>query len=235
MAESKLRESFVLGVFLCLGLVVLGWFISEAAYEVKGADRVIEVKGLAERSVTADVAVWPITFRTASDDLNALYSEIDAKVSTIRQFLLAEGFSESEITVSNPDIVDRETQEYYDADRGKFRFYGNATITVYTSNVGAVVVSSKKTGELVKKGIVVSSYGATYSFNGLNDIKPSMIEEATKNAREAGEKFAQDSHSSLGKIKSARQGQFTIRDRDDNTPQIKQVRVVTTLEYFLSD
>ena len=78
-------------------------------------------------------------------------------------------------------------------------------------------------------------YKTEYSFTKLNDIKPEMIEEATKNAREAAEKFAQDSDSKLGKIKKASQGQFSISDRDSNTPYIKSVRVVSSIDYFLND
>lgn len=128
----------------------------------------------------------------------------------------------------------------YDSNIATFRYVANQTITVYSNKVDKVYILSNKIGELVKENIALGSsnqYGTTmeYIYTKLNDLKPEMIETATKNAREVAAKFAKDSNSSLGKIKSANQGQFTITNRDQHNPQIKNVRVVSTIEYYLVD
>ena len=96
-----------------------------------------------------------------------------------------------------------------------------------------------KQNELIRQGIALAGgeyqYQVIFSYNGFNDIKQDMIVEATKNARLSADKFAKDSDSKLGKIKTANQGQFSVSDRDNNTPYIKIVRVVTTIQYYLKD
>jgi len=197
------------------------------------------VKGLSEREFPADVAIWPVKFSEANNDLNQLFSALQAKNALIVAFLKESGFGDEEISVSAPAIIDKQAQGYGDAQKIPYRYTGNSTITVYTKKVETVLKSMKGLIELGKKGIAISGqdYNAKveFLFTKLNDVKPQMIEEATKNARETAEKFAVDSKSKLGKIKNANQGQFSINDRDSNTPQIKKIRVVATVEYYLSD
>ena len=157
--------------------------------------------------------------------------------ATIKKFLTDGGIQDAEITVSVPVISDKYAQEYGNNDR-TFRYLSTNVVTVCTGNVDTVMDLMNRQTELLKKGIVVGSENAwsnpvEFKFEGLNDIKPAMIEEATKNAREVGEKFAKDSGSRLGKIKTANQGTFTIENRDSNTPNIKKVRVVTSVTYYL--
>ncbi len=145
----------------------------------------------------------------------------------------------TEISSSQPAIVDRQAEGYFEADRYKYRYTTDVVITVYTNDVNNVRIAMDKLVELGKKGIVIAAQNydnrTEYIFTELNDIKPEMVEEATKQGREVAEKFALDSNSKLGKIKKAYQGQFSIGNRDSNTPYIKKVRVVSTLEYYLSD
>ena len=112
-------------------------------------------------------------------------------------------------------------------------------VTVYSERVEDVREVMRNAGELGKKGVIISggdySLRTEYLFTRLNEIKPEMIEAATKEARKVAEKFAEDSNSELGKIKTASQGLFSISDRDRNNPHIKNVRVVSTIEYYLSD
>jgi len=198
----------------------------------------VEVKGLSEREVPADIAIWPIRFNEADNDLNLLFLTLERKNAAIEAFLKKRGFKEDEISVSAPAIQDRQAQGYSDTQI-KFRYSGASTLTVYTRNVDSVRNAMKDLVELGKQGIAIAGqdYEAKteYLFIRLNDIKPEMVEEATKNARQVAEKFARDSQSGLGKIKRAVQGQFSINDRDSNTPHIKKVRVVSTLEYYLTD
>ncbi len=228
-----------LGIFLLAGLGLLGYFISHGLIGMKELDRTIAVKGLSEREVAADIAIWPIKFMEAENDLGALYSAIQRKNNLIVEFLGKNGFGEGEITVSAPSITDKRAQEWNSSGGTGFRYSGVSNVSVYTTNVPLVLEARKKLLDLGKMGIAISGQDyesrMTFLFSKLNELKPAMIEEATKNGREVAEKFAQDSNSELGKIKRATQGQFTIEDRDANTPHVKKVRVVATIEYYLSD
>ena len=239
MNKGKHGEAFILGVAIFLGLAVLGYFVSNSAISLERSERTVTVKGLSEREMPADIAICPIRFNEASNDLNDLFSTIENKTSLIINFLKANGFNHDEISLSSPTILDRLAQAYVEPNKIKFRYYATSTITVFRSQVDMVRKTMKKLFELGKKGIAIEGQGhrtkTEFLFTKLNDIKPLMIEEATKNAREVAEKFAKDSKSVIGKIKHARQGQFSIVDRDSNTPYIKKVRVVSTVEYYLTD
>jgi len=239
MSEKTTQAAFVLGAFLCIGLVLLGYLISGSILKIKALDRTITVKGLSEREVPANVAIWPIKFREADNNLNTLATTMQKKNAAVVAFLKKNGFEDREIFTSAPAIVDKQAQEYAGADRGMFRYSGSSAISVYTEKVDLVRNTLGKLGELGKQGVAISGQDyeskTNFLFTKLNALKPGMIEEATKNAREVAGKFAQDSRSTLGKIRQASQGQFTIEDRDGNTPYIKKVRVVSTVEYYLSD
>ena len=239
MSEKRITEAFVLGALLCIGMALLGYLLSRSIIQIKALDRTVTVKGLSEREVPANIAIWPIKFNEADNELNNLFSTLQRKNGLVVEFLRNNGFEPDEIALSAPAIMDRQAQGYVDSNRIKFRYSGSSTITIYTKNVAAVRKTMKNLVELGKEGIAISGqdYNAKteFLFTDLNDIKPEMVEEATKNAREVAEKFAKDSKSTLGRIKRARQGQFSITDRDSTTPHIKKVRVVSTIEYYLSD
>ncbi|TLU88329.1 MAG: SIMPL domain-containing protein [Chlorobium sp.] len=239
MNTKRTQEAFILGSLLCLGLVVMGFLLSQSITRFKALERIVSVKGLSERDVPADVAIWPIKFEVAADDLRSVVSSIEQKNAVVLGFLNKNGFDSKDISVSAPAIIDRQAQGYGEGNRFSLRYAGSSTISVYTRNVELVRQTIKKLVELGKMGVAISgeNYDAKmeFLFTGLNSLKPVMIEEATNNARTVAQKFATDSKSRLGKIKSATQGQFTIENRDSNTPYIKKVRVVSTLEYYLSD
>ena len=239
MNKSWKFEAFILGALLCAGLLSIGYLLGKSAIEFKEYERTVTVKGLAEREVAADIAIWPIKFIVASNETEALYANLEAKTNAVNQFLAKQGFSNIEITTNAPTIEDRKAQSYGNNGEIPFRYLATQVMTVYTEQVDAVRESKKQLTQLGKAGVVVvgDDYSARteYLFNGLNTLKPMMVEEATRQAREVAGKFAQDSNSQLGKIKQARQGQFSIVDRDSNTPHIKKVRVVSTVEYYLSD
>ena len=239
MNNRRMGEAFILGALLCIGLALLGYLISGSIIRVKALNRTVTVKGLSERELPANIAIWPIKFSEADNDLNDLFSSIQRNNSLIIKFLKNNGFKDQEISISAPAIMDRQAQGYADSNKIKFRYSGSSIITVYTGNVDSVRKTMKKLVELGKEGIAISGQDynskTEFLFTELNKIKPEMIEEATKNAREVAERFAKDSESKLGKIRHARQGQFSINNRDSNTPYIKKVRVVSTVEYYLSD
>ncbi|MCQ2063846.1 MAG: SIMPL domain-containing protein [Fibrobacter sp.] len=230
----KFKEACV----LALAILGLGAFLYFAMIGVKDRERVVLVRGLAEKEVAADYVIWPIVFKEMGNDLAELYATAQSKSSLLEKFLLENGVKKEEISYSSPDIVDAEG-EMYDNRQHSLRYTATIVLTVASNNVSLVRQIMGKQSELLKQGIAFSEndyrYRKVFSFNALNDIKPAMIEDATKNARAAAEKFAKDSESKLGKIKTASQGQFSIEDRDENTPFIKKVRVVTNLQYYLED
>lgn len=238
MTDNR-QSTLILGVSLVLGLGLLGMLLGNAIVRFKSMDRTVTVKGLSEREVLADIVIWPIQFTAASNNLGDLYRTIDAQTGQIQAYLNEAGIAAEEITVSAPAITDKSAQQYGGGSEGPFRYTAIQTVTVYSENVSDVRRIMSGMSALGRQGIVFSgaNYMAQtdYLFNGLNAIKPEMIEEATRSAREVAEKFAQDSESSLGKIQSASQGQFSITPRDNNNPHIKNVRVVSTITYFLSD
>ena len=239
MNEKRTVEALLLGFLLSAGMIVAAWLLADGLARFKSLERTAVVKGLSEREVEADVAIWPIRFDAASDDLPSLVSTLREQNAVVTGFLVENGFREKEITVSPPSVTDRHAQGYGDANRYRYRYAGYSIVSVYTGKVGHVRKVRAKLGDLGGKGIAISgeNYEARteYLYTGLNGIKPAMIEEATRNARAVAEKFAADSGSRLGKIRRASQGQFSITDRDSNTPYRKKVRVVSTLEYYLAD
>jgi hypothetical protein len=236
--RNRIPEAAVLGACLLAGLVLLGYLVSHSLTQLKLLERSVEVKGLSEREVAADIAIWPITFSEPGNDLVQLYQTIQEKNGLIVKFLEENGFSADEITISAPAVVDKQAREYGDSGaNSRFRYTATSTITVYSKKVDTVRQTMIRLVDLGKQGIAIAGegYNTQFLYTGLNRIKPEMIEEATRNAREAANKFAKDSDSRLGKIKRANQGQFSIENRDSSTPHIKKVRVVSTVEYYLSD
>lgn len=226
------------GMFVMVGLVVLGLMIPRAVGKYRSYDRTVNVKGLCEKEVMADKVIWPVVYKVMADDIQSIYDQTDRNNATIKAFLESGGVDASEITVSVPQISDKYANEYGSNDRA-FRYIATNVMTVCTDKVEVVLDLMSKQSELLKKGIVTGGNSwenpVEFKYEGLNGIKPEMIEEATKNAREAADKFAKDSDSRLGKIKTANQGTFTIENRDSNTPYIKKVRVVTSVTYYLTN
>lgn len=219
-----------------VGLICVALSIPRAVNVMNASKRNVSVRGLCEREVMADKVIWPLQYSIAGDDLSALYRQMEANDAAIRSFLNKGGIDNDEISTSAPSISDVFTQEYGGNNR-RFRYVIKSTSTVSTGKVDKVLELMAHQSDLLKSGITLESgwdSRPTFSFESLNDIKPEMIEEATKNARASAQKFADDSGSKLGKIREANQGYFTIDDRDSNTPQIKKVRVVTNVNYSLS-
>lgn len=223
---------------LAVGLALLGVFVYNGINSLAKRDRVVCVRGLAEKEVQADRVIWPLAYKTVGDDLGSVYRDISSANKKIQTFLIKNGIKASDITNGAPQVNDLWTNEYRD-NVNRQRYNATSVTTVSSSDVAKVRALMTRTGELLSQGIAIApndySYPIQFDFTSLNKIKPQMIEQATKNAREAAEKFAKDSESKLGKIKSAQQGLFSIEDRDSNTPYIKEVRVVTTVDYYLDN
>ena len=225
-------------IIIAIGLLLLGNQVRNGISEFIAKDRIVTVKGLAKMEVPADKVVWPLMFKDIGNDPALIYANINKKNQAIVAFLKSRGIQEEEISIAAPEIIDMEA-ERYGAQQVNYRYNATSVITVTSGRVEAVRQLMSEQAELLKQGIAITGgdyrYNVTYSFTKLNDIKPRMIEEATRNARAAAEKFAKDSDSRLGKIRNASQGQFVIEDRDSNTPYVKSIRVVTTVNYYLKN
>lgn len=233
-----MRNRIVESVILALGLIILGILLNSGIKNFTERDRVVTVKGLSEIEVPADKVIWPLMYKDIGNDMTTLYTNIQSKNKTIVEFLQSNGISRDEISITPPEIIDMEAERYVN-QAIQYRYNATSVITVSSSDVEKIRKLISEQTELLRQGVAITGgdyrYSTLYEFTGLNSVKPSMIEEATKNAREAAEKFALDSGSKLGKIRNASQGQFTITDRDANTPYIKNVRVVTTVNYYLKN
>ncbi len=239
MEHTNRGSAFILGLCLIIGLGGLGYFLGQSALKIKAFERTVKVKGLSQREYKADLVIWPIQFTEAGNDLGGLYDALDSDTAMIMQFLQAKGVNKDDVSLSAPSITDKSAQSYNDGSQARFRYTAVQNVTVYSHDVPLIRSLMTQLGALGKKGIVFTGggyeYQTDYLFTRLNEIKPDMIKEATTKAREVALKFAEDSKSRLGKIKRASQGQFSITARDRNNPHIKKVRVVSTVEYYLSD
>jgi hypothetical protein len=223
---------------LAIGLIILGTQIQKGINNFVEKDRIVTVKGLAEMEVPANKVTWPLMYKEVGNDLTALYNRINATNTAIVEFLKKKGITEEEISINAPEIIDMQAERYVGENK-TYRYNVTTVITVTSAKVDLVRSLISEQSELLKQGIAITGgdyrYQIQYDYTSLNEIKPKMIEEATKNAREAALKFAKDSDSELGKIRRASQGQFSIDNRDANTPYIKRIRVVTTIDYLLED
>lgn len=229
-----------LALALFLGLVIGGYSIGKGLSKFRMADRYVTVKGLAEKDVKADLAVWSIRFTATGDDLSQVQTKVERDKALVMEFLKTNGLSDEDYWPGRINVTDLLAQSYRPQGALQSRFIINSSVNVRTNNVDLLAGISGRTGDLVRKGVVLSEFqGPSYIFTKLNEVKPPMIAEATANAREAAAKFAADSKSRLGKIKRARQGLFMIMARDGNQvaqeqQQIdKKVRVVSTIDYYV--
>lgn len=217
---------------------LLGCFVLSFGLKGIGANpRTVSVRGLAEREVDADMAVWKLSFSVGGNDLVALKQEVLEQTKIVEAFLKEHGLEESDYSILAPEITDSSMNPYQDASRKVvYQYISKNSILVRSSKVNAVKNASSDTLELIGKGVSVSNNydnNVNYEFNGLNEIKPEMIALATENARLAAEQFARDSGSKVGKIMNATQGLFSIENAAIGLEEKKNVRVVTTVVYSL--
>jgi len=237
-------KRWVQALIVAMGLAVGGLFVGGGLSKARTADRFVTVRGVSEREAKADLALWPIRFVAADNDLARAQAKITESAEKVRAFLTKSGIDAAGVEVQQYNVVDTQANQYGSRDSA-VRFIIQQTIMVRSSNPDQVFDASQKVSELVNAGVVLNSSngemggGPTYLFTKLNDIKPPMIGEATASARQAAEQFAKDSGSALGGIRQATQGYFSILPRDQ-APGVEEahqrqkiVRVVTTVEYYL--
>ena len=234
----KTNEKIVAACVIGFAIIVMGFALRSGIVAFKDMDRSVTVKGLAEKEVKADKVTWPLVYKELGNDPADMYDLLTQKNKKVLAFLKSAGIKESDISVNPPVISDRQADNYSN-EIMNYRYKATSVITVTSTEVDKVRTLMRRLSDLMKQGIdlVTEEYsgnGVVYEFTGLNKVKPDMIEEATKNARKTAQKFADDSGSSLGEIRNAQQGQFSIEDRDANTPYIKRLRVVNTVEYSIN-
>ncbi|MEP0709062.1 SIMPL domain-containing protein [Parvibaculum sp.] len=241
-----MKSLFALTAALILGLGIAagGYLAGDGLVKSRLGDRSVSVKGLSEREVKADLALWALRFVVTGNDLAETQAEVKRNAEVVGNFLKSHGFSEEEIELQAPQVTDRLAQMY---SSGQFdtRFIIAQQLVLRSTDVDKVAAANRDSSALVEQGVVLSNeYGPvrpSYLFTRIADVKPEMLEEATLRAREAAETFAADSGARLGGIRRAWQGQFSIQPRDEipgaqETEQVmKTVRVVSTVEYLLVD
>lgn len=235
---STNRNTIIAAIIIALGLFLMGLCIQNGLENGLKDERIVSVRGLSERIVPADKVVWPLVYKEVGNDLKTLSQQVNNKNKIIVDYLISKGIAKDEISIASPEIIDLQAERYMNQNV-IYRYNLTSIITVSSQQVELVRNLIAEQGELLDKGVAIVSgeYNTqvNYLFTGLNDLKPDMIAEATRNAREAAQQFATDSDSKLGKIKTASQGQFSISDRDQYTPYLKTVRVVTSVVYYLKD
>ena len=229
-----MKNNVLAGALIALGLCLGGCFIYLGMSKFANKDRAVSVKGLSTREVEADHAVWPLAYAWNGNDLPTLYAQLENVTARVKKHLLSMGFEESDIRQGSISVSDN-WSDYYGNHRPEYKYTLSTSLIVSTDKVQLVVASQGKEAELLKEGIIVKTerWNLDYQFNGLPELKPSMIEEATQNARAVAQKFADDAQCSLGSIRRASQGQFSI-ESDEYQPWVKHVRVVTTVDYYLN-
>ena len=247
--DTRSRDTVLLGVLLATGLIIGGWVLGAQIKATRLSDRYVTVKGLVERKVKSDLAIWPLTYKEAGNDLAALYAKTEADKKTILKFLGDQGIQPNEIEIGVIRVVDTQANEYGGGTRSPNRYIAEQPITVRTSRVDQVAAAAQKTIQLLQNGVVLGGnpgQGLSYKFTSLNAIKPDMITEATRNARAAADRFAADSGSKVGSIRQANQGVFSILPADGasegeggynagDSSLMKTVRVVTSVDYYLNN
>ncbi len=231
---NRIPEAFLIAV----AIVVMGVCLKAGIDNFTNKDRRVTAKGLAEREVAADKVTWPIVSVELGNDLPQLYNKINSTTSKIRTFLKENGVPDEDISV-NPPVVQDKNANLYSNERVVNRYNITSVITVTSNDVAKIRGIISRQGELLRQGVAIIDGGyenpIVYEYTGFNEIKPEMMKEAIANAQATAEQFAGNCNSELDKIITATQGQFSISDRDNNSPHIKKIRVVSTITYSLKD
>jgi hypothetical protein len=238
MADSRILPAVITGALLALGLAVAGGLVGKGVENARVGDRNVTVRGLSERIVKADLAVLPLKFASAGNELQPVQADIDADTTAVRKFLAAQGYQASEVDLGRLEVTDQYARDYQQQNVAA-RYRVAQTVIVRTTNVDRVQATTRQLDQLIRQGVVLQDYtGPSYVFTKLNDVRPAMIAEATASARSGAQQFARDAHAELNGIRAANQGSFEILGRDevgyDAAAQVfKKLRVVTTVSYRL--
>jgi len=238
MVDSRILPAAMLGALVAVGLAVAGGLVGKGVENARVGDRNVTVRGLSERIVKADLAVLPLKFAAAGNDLQAVQADIDADTAAVRRFLGALGYQGAEVDLGRLEVTDQYAREYQQQNVAA-RYRVAQTVIVRTTNVDRVQDTTRRLDQLIRQGVVLQDYtGPSYVFTKLNEVRPAMIAEATASARTGAQQFARDAGADLNGIRSATQGSFEILGRDEvgyeaAAQVFKKIRVVTTVSYRL--
>lgn len=217
---------FISGALVLFAIIIsLAFFMS--AYNFSKQGSYVEVKGLSEKIVKTDTAIWSMSFEIKSNNVDTLYADIEKNIVTIKSFLAEKGFDATEINVAPVNVY----QDTY--KEAAFRYNSTNQVSVYTKKVDLAKAASNETLLLVKRGVVLNQNSITFEFSDLNTIKPEMLAEAIKNARTTADQFAENAASTVGSVTRGNQGVFEIEDKDPGSPEFKKIRLVSTLRFLL--
>jgi len=224
---------FLSALLIAAGIATGGFFIGDGIAARSSGRRTISVKGLSEREVPASVATWTIVYSATGNDVSQINKKLAESTTAVIEFLKGAGFAETDLAVQPPVVRDTSMDERdKDSPPPPERYSATQSVLLRTSKVDAIKPALASASNLMSSGVLLSGKAQpNYIYNQLNDIKPGMIQEATKNARIAAEQFSRDSQTTLGKLRNASQGWFQVENRDEATPERKTVRVVVDVEY----
>ena len=215
-------------IIIAITLLICASIVYFAAKDFSKQESYVEVKGLSEKIVKADTAIWSMSFDVKSNDIDSLYSEIEKNITVIKTFLTEKGFDASEINVAPVNIYQ---DTYKDAS---FRYNSSNQVSVYTKKVDIAKAASNQTLLLIKNGVVLNQNNISFEFSDLNSIKPDMLTEAIKNAQDTATQFARNSGTTIGSVARGNQGVFDITEKDPGSPEYKKIRLVSTLRFLLN-
>ncbi len=235
MSGSRMPSIFS-ALLLAIGLSTGGFFIGDGISARSGGRRLVSVKGLSEREVPASIAIWTVGYSATGNDLGEINKKLADSTKAVVAFLKEAGFDDAEMAVQPPAVRDTSMDvREKDSPPPPERYRADQSVLLRTAKVDAIKPALASASNLMVSGVLLSGKAEpNYIFNQLNEIKPGMIQEATKNARIAAEQFSRDSQTTLGKLRSATQGWFQVENRDAATPERKVVRVVVDVEYELN-
>ena len=242
----------ILGLSVAIGLALAGYFVSTTLYKGQLASNTVTVRGFAERDVRADLALWQIGYSVTGGNLADVYARAQSNDQAVIAFLSQQGFAPEAIRTRNLDLTDVLSTPYRARETSENeRYILSSSISVRSDDVDRVERARQALNGIIRQGIVVTTNSVDYEFTRLNDIKAPMLREATQNARDAAQQFADDAGSRVGSIRSASQGLFSIISRDaaegaaSNEAEFrgrqfaqvntidKRARVVVSLTYYL--
>lgn len=223
---KKSKYLFISLAFIIFSILIsAAFFISARDFSKQGS--YVEVKGLSEKIVKADTAIWSMSFEVKSNNIDTLYADIEKNIEIIKTFLTEKGFDATEINVAPVNIY----QDTY--KEAAFRYNSTNQVSVYTKKVDLAKATSNETLLLVKRGVVLNQNYISFEFSDINSIKPEMLADAIKNARDTASQFALNSGSTVGRVTRGNQGVFDITDKDPGSPEYKKIRLVSTLRFLL--
>jgi hypothetical protein len=227
METIKNNKFFFISAALIIFSIIISAALFFSARDFSKQGSYVEVKGLSEKIVKADTAIWALSFEVKSNNIDSLYSDIEKNITTIKAFLAEKGFETSEINIAPVNIYQ---DTYKDA---AFRYNSTNQISVYTKKVDLAKATSNETLLLVKRGVVLNQNSISFEFSDINSIKPEMLADAIKNARDTASQFAKNSGSTVGSVTRGNQGVFDITEKDPGSPEFKKIRLVSTLRFLL--